>query len=197
MAGHSKWANIQHRKGVRDQQRGAGNLDGSGFQAVTYEGYGPGGAAVIVTCMTDNRSRMVADIRNAFAQHGGNLGAKGCVGYLFNEVGLLCFPRGVRAGAVVAAALDAGAEDVITHDDGSLDVLTDPKDFARVKETLERGGLPPEKAEVTLRSSVATTLGEKDATGMVKLLETLEEMDDVQNVYSNADIPVAVLARLV
>lgn len=165
-------------------------------EKVMYEGYGPGGAAVIVACMTDNRSRTVADLRSAFTRHGGNLGADGSVGYLFNEVGVLRFPRGAGAAAIMEAAHQAGAEDVITNEDGSVDVLTDPNDFAQVKEALEQGGLRPETAEVTLRSSVNTTLDEKDAAGMVKLLETLEDLDDVQNVYSNADIPAEILARL-
>ena len=196
MAGHSKWANIQHRKGARVRKRGAGRLEGPEFQEVTCEGYGPGGVAVIVSCMTDNRNRTVADLRSAFTRHGGNLGAAGSVGYLFNQVGLLTFPRSVSEDAVREAALEGGAEDVIANDDGSVAVLTDPRDFAQVKAALERGGLRPETAEVTLRSSVATTLGETDAASMVKLLETLEDMDDVQNVYSNADIPAEILARL-
>jgi YebC/PmpR family DNA-binding regulatory protein len=247
MAGHSKWANIQHRKGTQDKRRGkiftkliceltvaariggadpnsnsrlrltldkaraqnmprdtidravkrgAGNLDGAEIQEVAYEGYGPGGVAVMVACMTDNRNRTVSDVRNAFTRHGGNLGAEGSVGYLFNQVGLLCFPPGVGEDRLMAAALDAGAEDIVGNADGSVDVLTDPRDFILVRDALERAGLVPDSAEITLRSSVNTPLAEEDAARMMKLLEALEDLDDVQNVYSNADISAEVLARL-
>lgn len=247
MAGHSKWANIQHRKGAQDRkrgkvfsklirelavaaraggadadanprlrlaidraraqnmprdtmeraiQRGAGHAEGTDIQEVTYEGYGPGGVAVMVSCMTDNRNRTVSDIRHAFARHGGNLGAEGSVAYLFNPVGMLSFPPGLDEERLLEAALDAGGEDVVSNDDGSLDVLTDPKEFTRVKAALERAGLTAETAEVTLRSAAQVRLGEDDARRMVRLLETLEDLDDVQNVYSNADIPADVLARL-
>ena len=247
MAGHSKWANIQHRKGAQDQQRGrvfsklmrelavaarvggadadtnprlrlaveraraqnmprdtleraiqrgAGNLEGADIQEVTYEGYGPGGVAVMVSCMTDNRHRTVADVRHAFARHGGNLGAGGSVAYLFNPVGLLSFPPGVDADRLLEAALAAGGEDVVSNDDGSLDVLTDPKEFSRVQAALAHAGMIAGLAEVTLRSAVQASLGEDDARRMVQLLEALEELDDVQSVYSNADIAPDILARL-
>jgi YebC/PmpR family DNA-binding regulatory protein len=246
MAGHSKWANIQHRKGAQDRkrgrifsklireltvaariggadpdanprlrlavdrvraqnmprdtmeraiQRGAGNLDGANLEEVTYEGYGPGGAAVLVACMTDNRNRTVSEVRHAFARHGGNLGAAGSVGYLFNEVGLLGFPAGTSEDRLVEAALEAGAEDVVNEADGSLQVLTDPRDFLRVKSTLEGHGLVPEHAEVTLRSSVQTPLDPDDGAKLVKLMDTLDELDDVQNVYTNADVPAEAMAQ--
>ena len=173
-----------------------GTLKGTEFQKVMYEGYGPGGTAVVVACMTDNRNRTVDDLRSAFTRHGGNLGADGSVSYLFNEVGVLRFPRGAGRTAIREAAFQAGAEDVIVNPDGSVDVLTDPNEFTQVKAVLEQGGLLAETAGVTLRSSVNTTLDEKAAVALVKLLETLEDLDDVQNVYSNADIPAAILARL-
>ncbi len=247
MAGHSKWANIQHRKGAQDKkrgkifsklireltvaarlggddpgtnprlrlavdkargqnmprdtmeraiQRGAGKLDGTEIVEVTYEGYGPGGAAVMLSCLTDNRNRTVSDVRHAFTCCGGNLGADGSVSYLFNKVGLLSYPAGTGEEALLEAALEAGAEDVVTNDDGSIDVLTDPADFAAVKDALERAGLAPQAAEVTLRSSVSAKLDEESAGRMIRLLETLDDMDDVQTVYSNADIPEEVVARL-
>lgn len=247
MAGHSKWANIQHRKGAQDRkrgkiftklireltvaariggpdpgtnprlrlavdkgraqnmpqdtvdraiQRGAGKLDGAEIQEVMYEGYGPGGAAVMVACMTDNRNRTVADVRSAFVRHGGNLGADGSVGYLFNQVGLLSFPGGINEDELMERSLEAGAEDVISNEDGTVDVLTDPAEFRVVKEALERAGFIPDASEITQRSAVHTPLGPEQATQMMKLLETLEDLDDVQNVYSNADIPAEVLARL-
>jgi YebC/PmpR family DNA-binding regulatory protein len=163
---------------------------------VTYEGYGPGGAAVMVACMTDNRDRTAADLRSAFTRYGGHLGANGSIAYLFNKVGLLGFAPGTGARAITAAALEAGAEDVIANADGSVDVLTDPRDFERVKTALEQDGLKPRTAEVTLRSAVSARLGERDAAAMVELLQALRELDEVQDVYSNADIPAAVRVRL-
>ena len=247
MAGHSKWANIQHRKGAQDKKRGklftklirevtvaaraggpdpvanprlrlavdkakaqsmpkenieraikrgAGDLDGVDYQEVTYEGYGPGGVAVMVQCMTDNRNRTVAEVRHVFSKFGGNLGADGSVAYMFNQVGLLSLEPGADEERVMEIAIDAGAEDVIVNDDGSIDVLTDPADYNTVKDAMDGAGLRLELAEVTLRSSMATELMEKEADSMLKLLETLEDLDDVQNVYSNAEIPDDVLARL-
>lgn len=247
MAGHSKWANIQHRKGAQDKKRGklftklireitvaartsgpdltanprlrlavdkakaqsmprekidraikrgAGDLDGVDYQEVTYEGYGPGGVAVMVQCMTDNRNRTVAEVRHAFSKFGGNLGADGSVAYMFNQVGLLSLEPGADEERIIEIAADAGAEDVIVNDDGSIDVLSDPADYSSVKDAIESAGLRPEVAEVTLRSSMATELAQKEAESMMKLLEVLEDLDDVQNVYSNAEIPDDVLARL-
>jgi len=247
MAGHSKWANIQHRKGAQDKKRGklftklireitvaarvggpdpdsnprlrlaidkgksqslpkdriekavkkgSGETDGEDYFEVSYEGYGPGGVAVMVNCLTDNRNRTVSEVRHAFAKHGGNLGADGSVAYLFSQVGLLSFPEGADEDVIMEAALDAGAEDVVSNDDGSVDVLTSPNDFSAVNEAITAAGLEPELAEVTMKASLDATLEEDDAGKMFKLLETLEDLDDVQNVYSNADIPEEILARL-
>jgi YebC/PmpR family DNA-binding regulatory protein len=246
MAGHSKWANIQHRKGAQDKkrgkifsklireltvaarlggedpganprlrlavdkargqnmprdtleraiQRGAGKLDGTQIEEVTYEGYGPGGAAVLVSCLTDNRNRTVSDIRHVFSRYGGNLGADGSVAYLFNRVGLLGFAPGTAEDRLLEAALEAGAEDVVTNEDGSIEVLTDPAEFESVRDALMAGDFTPEVAEVTLRSAVSARLGEEAAGRMLALLEALDDMDDVQSVSTNADIPEEVAAR--
>jgi len=246
MAGHSKWANIQHRKGAQDKKRGklftklirnitvaaragddldsnpalrlavdkakaqslpkdkiesaikrgSGNLDGVDYEEITYEGYGPGGVAVMVECMTDNRNRTVADVRHAFSKFGGNLGADGSVAYLFNKVGLISFPDGVDEEKVMEAAIEAGAEDVLVDDDGSIEVLTSPAEFEAVKNSIEAAGLEPGVAEITMRSSVATELDAAGAASMIKLLEMLEDLDDVQDVFSNADIADELLAEL-
>jgi YebC/PmpR family DNA-binding regulatory protein len=246
MAGHSKWANIQHRKGAQDKKRGkiftklireigtaarAGGPDpasnprlrlamdkarlnsmpkdnveraikratgGDGadtFQEVRYEGYGPGGVAVMVKCLTDNRNRTVSDVRYAFSKYGGNLGADGSVGYLFNQVGLITFAPGLDEERVMEAALEAGAEDVISNDDGSIDVLTDPSEFEKVRDALVKAGFTPAEAEVTMRASTSTPLQGEQAKSMLAMLESLEDLDDVQDVYSNADLPDEVLAR--
>ena len=247
MAGHSKWANIQHRKGAQDKKRGklftklireitvaaragggdpvanprlrlaidkaktqsvpkdnieraikrgSGELDGAEYEEIVYEGYGPGGVAVMVDCLTDNRNRAVADVRHAFSKFGGNLGAGGSVAYLFNKVGMLSFPSGVNEDAIMEAAIEAGAEDVLINDDGSIDVLTDPEDFEVVREALAKSGSKYELAEITMRASVSATLDEDAASSMLKLLEMLEDLDDVQQVYSNAEIPDEILASL-
>jgi YebC/PmpR family DNA-binding regulatory protein len=247
MAGHSKWANIQHRKGRQDKKRGklftklareitvaakeggpdpdsnprlrlaidkakgqsmpkdnidraikrgSGDLDGANYEEISYEGYGPGGVAVVVECMTDNRNRTVAEVRHGFTKFGGNLGADGSVSYLFSEVGLVSFPSGIDEDAVMESAIEAGAEDVVSNDDGSVDVLTTPSEFSSVLDALQTAGLEPELAEVTMRASTSAVLGEKEAESMIKMLETLEDLDDVQNVYSNADIPDEILDKL-
>ena len=247
MAGHSKWANIQHRKGAQDRKRGkiftklireltvaarqggadvesnprlrlaldrargwnmprdtieravrrgAGQLEGADIVEVTYEGYGPAGVAVMVSCMTDNRNRTVSDVRGTFTRHGGNLGAEGSVAYLFNEVGLLGFAAGTDEERVMAAAVDAGAEDIVTGEDGSIEVLTDPRDFTRVRSALEERGLATEVAEVTRRSSITVPVAGDDALRTVELLDELEDLDDVQHVWSNAALPEEALARL-
>jgi YebC/PmpR family DNA-binding regulatory protein len=246
MAGHSKWANIQHRKGAQDKKRGkiftklireistaarAGGPDpasnprlrlavdkarlnsmpkdnveraikratgGEGadsFHEVRYEGYGPGGVAVMVKCLTDNRNRTVSDVRYAFTKYGGNLGADGSVGYLFNQVGLITFGPGLDEERGMDAALEAGAEDVIANDDGSIEVLTDPSDFENVRDALVKAGFTPAEAEVTMRASTSTPLEGEQAQSMLAMLEALEDLDDVQDVYSNADIADEVLAR--
>ncbi len=247
MAGHSKWANIQHRKGAQDKKRGklftklireitvaarmgggdpeanprlrlaidkargqsmpkdniaravkrgSGNTEADDYQEIRYEGYGPGGVAVMVDCMTDNRNRTVAEVRHAFTKFGGNLGADGSVSYLFNHVGQLSYPSGSDEDKIMEAALEAGAEDVVSNDDGSVDVLTDPTGFENVREQMQASGFNSEESEVTMRAATSAVLGEKEASSMIRLLEMLEDLDDVQNVYSNADIPDEILARL-
>ena len=247
MAGHSKWANIQHRKGAQDKKRGklftklireitvaakmggsdidanprlrlavdkakaqsmpkdnieraikrgAGEADGDDFFEIRYEGYGPGGTAVMVDCLTDNRNRTVAEVRYAFSKYGGNLGADGSVGYLFDKVGQLLFAPGNEEDAVMEAAIEAGAEDVLVDTDGYIEVLTAPDEFETVRDAMAAAGLEAESAQVTMRASTSAELGVKEAGSMVKLLETLEDLDDVQEVYSNADISEDVLAEL-
>ena len=247
MAGHSKWANIQHRKGAQDKKRGklftklireitvaakmgggepdsnprlrvaidkakgqsmpkdnieravkrgAGELDGADYLELRYEGYGPGGTAVMVDCLTDNKNRTVAEIRHAFTKYGGNLGADGSVNYLFNNVGQLMYPSDSDEEVLMEAALDAGAEDVVVDDDGSIEVLTEPADFQVVRDAMIAAGHEPENAQLTMRASTSATLDVKEATSMVKMLELLEDLDDVQEVYSNADISDEVLAQL-
>lgn len=247
MAGHSKWANIQHRKGAQDKKRGklftrlireitvaarmgggdiasnprlrlavdkakaqsmpkdnidraikrgSGDQDGNDYQEIRYEGYGPGGSAVMVDCMTDNRNRTVADVRHAFAKFGGNLGADGSVNYLFNHVGQLAYPPGSDEDAITTAAIEAGAEDVVADRDGSIEVLTDPAEFESVRDAMIAAGFKPENAELTMRAMTNAELGLDEASSMVKMLDMLEDLDDVQNVYSNADIPDDVLSQL-
>ncbi|NNF16784.1 MAG: YebC/PmpR family DNA-binding transcriptional regulator [Gammaproteobacteria bacterium] len=247
MAGHSKWANIQHRKGAQDKKRGklftkvireitvaarmggadtdanprlrlaidkakavsmpkdnieraikkaTGDLDGVNYEEVRYEGYGPGGAAVMVDCMTDNRNRTVAEVRHAFSKAGGNLGSDGSVAYLFNKVGLISLPGGLEEDAVMEAALEVGAEDVINNSDGSLDVVTDPAGFETVRDALVDAGFEPEQAEVTMQATTSADLSVKEASTIMNLLERLEDLDDVQQVYSNAEISDEILAQL-
>lgn len=239
MAGHSKWANIQHRKGRQDEKRGriwtriireimvaarqgggdvdanprlrlaidkakaanmpadnikrnidkaTGNLEGVNYEEIRYEGYGIGGAAIIVDTMTDNRVRTVAEVRHAFSKHGGNLGTEGSVAFQFKHCGQLIFAPGTSEDQVMEIALEAGAEDVITDDDGAIEVLTSPADFEAVKNALQAAGLVPEVAEVTLRADNTIALSGDDAVKMQKLLDVLEDLDDVQNVFHNAEI---------
>jgi YebC/PmpR family DNA-binding regulatory protein len=247
MAGHSKWANIQHRKNAQDAKRGklftklireitvaartgdpdpgsnprlrlavdkalaanmtkdtiaraikrgSGAQDGDNFEEVRYEGYGPGGTAVMVDCMTDNRNRTVAEVRHAFTKCGGNLGTAGSVAYLFTKTGILSYPAASDEDAIMEAALETGAEDVAVNADGSIDVLTEPDALVDVKEAMIGAGYEPEQAEVTMRASTASELDSDDAGKMVRLLDMLEELDDVQDVYSNADISEEILATL-
>jgi YebC/PmpR family DNA-binding regulatory protein len=237
MAGHSKWANIQHRKGRQDEKRGkawtrvireimvaarlgggdpsanprlrlaiekakavnlpvdtvkrnidkaTGNLEGVSYEEIRYEGYGIGGAAIIVDCMTDNRVRTVAEVRHAFSKYGGNLGTEGSVAFQFKHCGLMLFAPGTNEDQVMEVALEAGAEDVITGEDGSIEVLTAPPDFEAVKAALEAKGLKPELAEVTMRAENSIELAGDDAAKMQKLLDVIEDLDDVQDVYHNA-----------
>lgn len=240
MAGHSKWANIKHRKGAQDAKRGkiftklireitvaakgsgggdpannpslrsaidkalganmkrdtidntikkaTGTMDGVVYEEVRYEGYGPGGTAVMVNCLTDNRNRTVADVRHAFSKHGGNLGTDGSVAYMFRKVGIISFSNEADEDAVMEAAMEAGAEDVVTNDDGSIDVFTSPEDYLNVKEAMVAAGLQPENAEVTMHADVKTELDAEAAEKMLKLIDRLEDLDDVQDVYTNADI---------
>jgi YebC/PmpR family DNA-binding regulatory protein len=247
MAGHSKWANIQHRKNTQDAKRGklftrlireitvaarmgggdpganprlrlvmdkalaanmprdtieraikrgTGALEGMEYEEIRYEGYGPGGVAVLVDAMTDNRNRTVAEVRHAFSKCGGNLGTSGSVAFQFSEQGVLSYPAGCDEDRIMEVAIEAGADDVVSYEDGSVDVLTAPAAFSPVKETMSAAGLEPEGAEVTQRAASNITLGLEDAQKMIKLLDLLEDLDDTQNVYSNADIPDAILAQL-
>ncbi len=170
-------------------KRGTGDADGAAYEEVRYEGYGPGGAAVMVDCLTDNRNRTVADVRHAFTKFGGNLGADGSVAYLFEKTGFLSYPPGVDEDKVMEAAIEAGAADVVSHDDGSLEVLSTPDDFDEVRESMTAVGVKPERSEITMRASTQANLQAKQAESMLKLLDVLDELDDVQHVYSNADIP--------
>jgi YebC/PmpR family DNA-binding regulatory protein len=237
MAGHSKWANIKHKKAAQDAKRGkvftrlikeitvssrlggpdpstnprlrlavdkayesnmpkdnveraikrgSGDLEGVNYEEVRYEGYGISGAAVIVDCMTDNRTRTVADVRHALTKHGGNLGTDGSVAFLFKHCEQFVFAPGTSEDKVMEAAIDAGAEDVIGNDDGSVEVITPPNDFPAVKDALEKAGLKPELAEVTMKPTVENALTGDDAVKMQKLLDALEALDDVQEIYTTA-----------
>jgi len=237
MAGHSKWANIKHRKAAADAKkgkvftrlikeitvaaklgggdpdinprlrlamdkareanmtkdsvqnaikRGSGQLDGVSYEEVRYEGYGTGGAAVMVDCLTDNRTRTVAEVRHAFTKNGGNVGSDGSVAYLFKHCGQFLFAPGTSEDRVMEAAIDAGAEDVVRNEDGSVEVICAPADFAAVKEALDKAGLRPELAEITMKPTTEAALAGDDAARMRQLLEALENLDDVQNVYTTA-----------
>ncbi|RTE86099.1 MULTISPECIES: YebC/PmpR family DNA-binding transcriptional regulator [Gammaproteobacteria] len=240
MAGHSKWANIKHRKAAQDAKRGkiftklirelvvasrqggsdpdtnprlraaidkalsnnmkrdtidtavargAGELDADNMEEITYEGYGPNGVAVMVECMSDNRNRTVSEVRHAFTKHGGNLGTDGSVAYLFSKRGVLSFAPGANEETVMEAALEGGAEDVVTYDDGAIDVFTTPEDFGSVKDALDAAGLTTDNAEVTQVPATKAELDVETAQTVVKMIDILDDLDDVQNVYHNADIP--------
>ncbi len=239
MAGHSKWANIQHRKGRQDEKRGkvwtrvireimvaarsgggdinanprlrlaidkaksanmpadtikrnidkaTGNLEGVSYEEIRYEGYGIAGAAIIVETMTDNKVRTVAEVRHAFSKHGGNLGTEGSVAFQFKHCGQMIFAPGADEDAIMEVALDAGADDVLTGDDGSIEVLTDVSVFEAVRDALQAAGLTPEMAEVTMRADNTIALSGEDGVKMQKLLDVLEDLDDVQEVFHNAEI---------
>jgi YebC/PmpR family DNA-binding regulatory protein len=247
MAGHSKWANIKHRKAAQDARRGkmftklirelvvaakqggplpednprlraavdkalsanmtretidraiargAGTDETDDMEELTYEGYAPGGIAVLVEVMTDNRNRTVADVRHAFTKRNGNLGTDGSVAYLFDRKGRLSYPTGVDEEQLMEAALEAGAEDIELNDDGSVDVITAWEDFSAVKSALETAGLVPEEGEVTMIASTTVPVDREGAESLMGLVEALEDLDDVQNVYTNVDIPDEVLAAL-
>jgi YebC/PmpR family DNA-binding regulatory protein len=239
MAGHSKWANIQHRKGRQDAKRGkiftklikeitvaarlgggdiamnprlraavaagkdenmpsdnitraikkgTGELEGVNYEEIRYEGYGINGAAIIIDCLTDNRQRAVADVRHALTKHGGNLGTDGCVAFMFQHCGSLIFEPGISEDAVMEAALEVGAEDVVVDEDGSIEVITAPNDFVAVKESLEAANLKPVMSEVTMKPLNEVEFFGEDALKMQKILDALEELDDVQDVYTSAVI---------
>jgi YebC/PmpR family DNA-binding regulatory protein len=247
MAGHSKWANIKHRKGAQDKKRGkvftklireitvaaklagsdvnanprlriatdkaraesvpkdtieravkrgAGELDGVDYEEIRYEGYGPGGAAVMVVCLTDNKNRSVAEVRHAFTKFGGNLGSDGSVSFLFTHCGVVSFDSGADEDAIMEAALDAGAEDVVIGDDGFVDVISSVQGFETVRDALMAAGLSPDSADVTMRPSTSAELDESQAATMLKMLDAFEEIDDVQDVHTNADISDEILEIL-
>ncbi|OOZ40119.1 hypothetical protein BOW53_08800 [Solemya pervernicosa gill symbiont] len=247
MAGHSKWANIQHRKGAQDAKRGklftklireivvaakmgggdpdsnprlraaidkglagnmkkdtienavkrgSGDVDGDNYDEIRYEGYGPSGVAVMVDCLTDNRNRTVSEVRHAFTKAGGNLGTDGSVAYLFTKIGMMSYPAGSDEDAIMEAALEAGAEDVVTNDDGTIEVTTAWEEFTNVKDAMVAAGFEPEVADITMNPSTGVDLGLEDAEKVMRLVDTLEDLDDVQNVYSNADFSDEVMAQL-
>ena len=240
MAGHSKWANIQHRKKAQDARRGklftrlikeivvaaksggsdpdanpslrtaidkaksqsvpkdaieravkrgAGELDGSDYEEIRYEGYGPGGIAFIVDCLSDNRNRTVAEVRHAFSKGGGNLGQSGSVAFMFDSVGVLLYSPEHDEDSIMEAALEAGAEDIIVADDGSIEVLTAPGDYAAVKQAMTDAGYEPEESDLTMRPQSSTELDVEEARKVLRLVDLLESSDDVQDVYTNAEIP--------
>jgi transcriptional/translational regulatory protein YebC/TACO1 len=197
MAGHSKWANIRRREDAHAAMRcrGAADAPGAGLERVRYEGYGPGGAAVMVECVTTDRTRVGAEVRRVFVQHGGRLGADGSVSYLFNTVGLLTYPPGTDEERLMQVALEAGAEDVVPSADTSVEVLADPIEFATVRAVLTHFGFAPATAQVTRRAATALELSGDDGEAMVHLLEALEGLEDAREVYSNVEISDEVLAR--
>ena len=174
-------------------KRGTGDAEGAIYEEVRYEGYGPGGVAVMVDCLTDNRNRTVAEVRHAFSKFGGNLGADGSVTYLFEQTGLLSYLPGPDPDELMEAAIEAGADDVVAHDDGSADVLCEPGEFDTVKDAMTAQGLAPEHAEVTMHASLQASVEVAEAERLLKLLNALDELDDVQQVYSNGDIPAELL----
>src|SRR5690606_14704388 len=171
-------------------KRGTGELDGASYEEVRYEGYGPGGVAIMVDCLTDNRNRTVAEVRHAFSKHGGNLGTDGSVAFMFRKLGVLSYAPGTSEDAVMEAALEAGADDVVVFpEDGSIEVLTQPETFERVRDAMVAAGLKPDEAEVTWRADNDVAVEGETAQAVAKMLDRLEALDDVQNVYSNADLP--------
>ena len=196
-AGHSKWANLRRRASAlaRRREKLAAAADSSG-QTVLYEGYGPGGAAVMVECITEDRGEVGAKLRRVFVQNGGRLGAEGSVSYLFNTVGLMAYPPGTDEERLMQVALEAGAEDVVPNADHSVEVLADPMDFDAVRAMLTHSGFAPASAEVTQRAATSLELSGEPAERMVQLLEALERLDEVRDVYSNVEISDEVLARV-
>lgn len=198
MTGSSKWANIRRRERALAlrRERELAPEPRRGREAVHYEGYGPGGVAVIVEGETDDRGRLGASVRRAFAQHGGRVGAEGSVSYLFNTVGLLTYPPGTDGRRLMQAALEAGAEDVVPNEDGSVEVLADPLEFETVRSLLTQAGFAPATAEITQRTAATLELSGEEGVLMVRLLEALEGLEGVRDVYSNAEISDEVLSRL-
>jgi YebC/PmpR family DNA-binding regulatory protein len=194
MASHTKWANIRNRNLPPGRVVGVGHANG--VAPIRFEGYGPGGAAVLIECVTSDHNRTRADLRQAFSEHGGHLGAEGSVSYLFNHVGLMTYPPGTDEERLIHAALEAGAEDVVANSDRSIEVLADPMEFETVRAILTDSGFAPAVAGVTERASLTTPLSGEPAERMVRLLESLQERDDVRNVYSNVEISDEVLARI-
>lgn len=247
MAGHSKWANIQHRKGAQDAKRGklftklireitvaarmggsdastnprlraaidkalgsnmtkdvieratkrgAGEVEGANYEEIRYEGYGPNGIAIMLDCMTDNRNRTVAEVRHVFSKRGGNMGTDGSVAYLFNKKGIISFAEGADEDAIMEVALEAGAEDIVTNQDGSVDVFTAPEDYAAVKDAIDAAGIEVRSAEVTMHPDTTISLELEDAQKALAMIEAFEDLDDVQQVYTNADFSDEVMAQL-
>jgi len=248
MAGHSKWANIKHKKAANDKKRakvwgkiireitvaaregstsdpnahprlrlavdkalssnmpkdtierackrGAGETEGANYEEIRYEGYGPGGIAVLADCMTDNRNRTVSEIRHAFTKAGGNLGTDGSVAYMFNKVGSIIFDAGADEDSIMEIALEAGAEDIVSEDDGSIEVITTPENFSAVNKALKEADLKPIASEVTMRADILTAIDADTAEKLLNFIDVLEDLDDVQEVYFNADIPDEVLAAI-
>ena len=188
-------ANMTKETVERAIKRGTGELEGAHYEEVRYEGYGPGGVAVMVDCTTDNRTRTVGEVRHAFTKHGGNLGQDGSVAFMFKRIGVLSFAPGTNEDAVMNAALEAGADDAVTQADGSIEVITTPENFHAAQEAMAKAGLKPEHAEVAQRAANDVALTGDDAEKMLELLEALEELDDVQSVHSNADLPDELLAK--
>jgi len=247
MAGHSKWANIQHRKGAQDAKRGklftkfireitvaakeggsdavnnprlraaidkalsgnmtrdvieratkrgAGELEGVSYEEIRYEGYGPSGIAIMMDCLTDNRNRTVAAVRNVFTKRGGNMGTDGSVAYLFNKKGIVSFAAGTDEDEIMEVALESGAEDIVTNDDGTIDVFTAAEDYSVVKDALDAADLESTSAEVTMHPETSVTLDVKDAEKALAMIDAFEDLDDVQDVYTNADFTDEVMAEL-
>jgi transcriptional/translational regulatory protein YebC/TACO1 len=195
MAGHSRWANIQRREYAQARRHERPARPGAALESVRYEGYGPGGAAVMVECLTEDRARIAATLRRTFVAHGGHLGADSSVAYLFNTVGLMTYPPGTDEEQLMKAALDAGAEDVVPNADSSVEVLADPAEFTAVCALLTHRGFAPATAEVTQRAATSLELSGETGHAMVSLLEALEALEEVREVYSNVEIAREVLAQ--
>jgi YebC/PmpR family DNA-binding regulatory protein len=180
----------------RATKRGAGELEGVNYEEIRYEGYGPNGIAIMVDCMTDNKNRTVAAVRNVFTKRGGNMGTDGCVAFMFNKKGIISLPAGLDEDAVMEVALEAGAEDIVSNDDGSMDIFTSPDEYAAVKDALDAAGFVADSSQVTMHPDNTVALDVEDAQKALAMIEAFEELDDVQDVYSNADFSDEVMAQL-